>query len=267
MSGVAVEAIAGEDRSEDQCSGLLADPLLPAALIEALHTQFGIAIIQQARGWHLAWQDQQLVLRHTELAKQGDILVDFASGAATYRRKFGGGKSEAIAKAVGLTKKTGLSVIDATAGLGRDALVLASLGATVTLVERNPAVAALLWDGLRRARLNPELQDWLPQRLTLVFSQALAALQQLPAPDVVYLDPMFPAREKSAAVKKEMRAFHDVVGSDPDADALWQAAYTLANKRVVVKRPGYAEFLAGQKPSMSIEGKNNRFDVYVKAAL
>jgi 16S rRNA (guanine1516-N2)-methyltransferase len=248
-------------------TGLLADAQLPAALIDELQQQFGIKVVPQVAGWHLAWQDQQLVLRHTELSKQGDILVDFASGAATYRRKFGGGKSEAIAKAVGLTKKAGLSVIDATAGLGRDALVLASLGASVTLVERNPLVAALLWDGLRRARLDPELQDWLPARLQLVFSQAITALQSLPAPDVVYLDPMFPAREKSAAVKKEMRAFHDVVGADPDADALWQAAYALANKRVVVKRPGYAEFLAGQKPSMSIEGKNNRFDVYVKAAL
>lgn len=247
--------------------GLLAHPELPAAVIEALQQQFGLVIVEQANGWHLAWQDRQLVLRHTELVKQGDILVDFSSGAATYRRKFGGGKSEAIAKAVGVTKKSGLAVIDATAGLGRDALVLASLGATVTLVERNPLVAALLWDGLRRARLDPELQDWLPGRLTLVFSQAIDALQQLPAPDVVYLDPMFPAREKSAAVKKEMRAFHDVVGADPDADALWQAAFALASKRVVVKRPGYAEFLAGQKPSMSIEGKNNRFDVYVKAAL
>jgi len=255
------------DGATPQCSGVLADSQLPAELIDALQTQFGLAVIPKAQGWHLAWQDQQLVLRHSELAKQGDILVDFASGAATYRRKFGGGKSEAIAKAVGVTKKAGLTVIDATAGLGRDALVLASLGASVTLVERNPAVAALLWDGLRRARLDPQLQDWLPGRMQLVFSQALDALQQLPAPDVVYLDPMFPAREKSAAVKKEMRAFHDVVGADPDADALWQAAFALASKRVVVKRPGYAEFLAGQKPSMSIEGKNNRFDVYVKAAL
>jgi len=258
---------ANTDKLNQQCSGLLSDPELPAELIEALRQQFGINLVSEAAGWHLAWQDQQLVLRHRELVKQGDILVDFASGAATYRRKFGGGKSEAIAKAVGVTKKAGLTVIDATAGLGRDALVLASLGASVTLVERNPAVAALLWDGLRRARLDPELLDWLPARLSLVFSQATDALQSLPAPDVVYLDPMFPAREKSAAVKKEMRAFHDVVGADPDADALWQGAYALASKRVVVKRPGYAGFLAGQKPSMSIEGKNNRFDVYVKAAL
>lgn len=247
--------------------GLLADPELPEGIAQTLQQQFGVQLIAQTQDWHLAWHQQQLVLRHAQLAKQGDILVDFASGAATYRRKFGGGKSEAIAKAVGLTKKAGLTVIDATAGLGRDALVLASLGATVTLVERHPLVAALLWDGLRRAKQHPELQDWLPQRMTLVFSQAIAALQNLAPPDVVYLDPMFPAREKSAAVKKEMRAFHDVVGADPDADALWQAAMALASKRVVVKRPGYAEFLALQKPSMSIEGKNNRFDVYVKAAL
>jgi 16S rRNA (guanine1516-N2)-methyltransferase len=247
--------------------GLLAHPDLPAAVVETLQQQFGLPLIEQAKDWHLVWNHDQLVLRNLELAKQGDILVDFASGAATYRRKFGGGKSEGIAKAVGLTKKAGLTVIDATAGLGRDALVLASLGATVTLVERNPLVAALLWDGLRRAKQQPELQEWLPERMSLVFSQAITALQRLPAPDVVYLDPMFPAREKSAAVKKEMRAFHDVVGPDPDADGLWQAAYAIASKRVVVKRPGYADFLAGQKPSMSIEGKNNRFDVYVKAAL
>ena len=258
-------------KAHQQCSGFVADPQLqaelPAEVMDLLQARFGIPIIPVAQGWHLAWQDQQLVLRHTELAKQGDILVDFASGGATYRRKFGGGKSEAIAKAVGLTKKAGLTVIDATAGLGRDALVLASLGATVTLVERNPAVAALLWDGLRRARLDPQLQDWLPQRLNLVFSQALTALQTLPAPDVVYLDPMFPAREKSAAVKKEMRAFHDVVGSDTDADALLAPALKLAQKRVVVKRPGYAEFLALQTPTMSVTGKNNRFDVYINQAI
>ncbi len=245
---------------------LLATENLPAEIQNAA-AGFGISLATSVTGWHLAWTGEALVLRSTELAKQGDILVDFASGAATYRRKFGGGKSEAIAKAVGLSKKAGLTVIDATAGLGRDALVLASLGAQVTLVERNPSVALLLWDGLRRARLDPEVCDWLPQRMQLVFQSAAQALQTLPAPDVVYLDPMFPAREKSAAVKKEMRAFHDVVGSDPDADGLLALAFHLAGKRVVVKRPGYAEFLAGQKPSMSIEGKNNRFDVYVKAAL
>ena len=253
--------------AEGQTPQLLACAEMPDGIAATLAQQFGVRQVSGVSGWHLAWQDQQLVLKHPDLPKQGDILVDFASGAATYRRKFGGGKSEAIAKAVGLSKKAGLTVIDATAGLGRDALVLASLGASVTLVERNPLVAALLWDGLRRVALDPVLAAWLPARMQLVHAQALTALLHLPAPDVVYLDPMFPAREKSALVKKEMRAFHDVVGADADADLLWQAAMALASKRVVVKRPGYAEFLAAKQPSMSIEGKNNRFDVYVKAAI
>ena len=248
------------------CQGVYSpDPT--ADWVVGLCQQFGLPRLSTPQGWHLVREADALVLRHADLPKQGDIMVDFASGAATYRRKFGGGKSEGIAKAVGLHKKAGLHVIDATAGLGRDAFVLASLGATVTLVERNPAVVALLQDGLRRAALDPALADWLPQRMQLVHATAHQALQQLPAPDVVFLDPMFPAREKSAAVKKEMAAFHQVVGTDDDADALLPLALQLAQKRVVVKRPGYAEFLNQQQPSMSIEGKNNRFDVYVIASL
>ncbi|WP_348730013.1 class I SAM-dependent methyltransferase [Rheinheimera texasensis] len=233
----------------------LATLLAPFALVES----------EEPQGWFLTLQDGALVLRNAELPKQGDILVDFASGASTYRRKFGGGKGEGIAKAVGLGKKPQLRVIDATAGLGRDAFVLASLGAHVTLVERNPAVAALLADGLRRAALDAQTADWLPARMQLVHLSALQALSTLPPADVVFLDPMFPPREKSALVKKEMRAFHDVVGADEDADGLLAPALALATHRVVVKRPGYAGFLAAQKPTMSIEGKNNRFDVYVNA--
>lgn len=241
----------------------LAGPL--EAELLALLAPFALGETDTAQGWYLTLQDGALVLRNADLPKQGDILVDFASGAATHRRKFGGGKAEGIAKAVGFNKKPGLTVIDATAGLGRDAFVLASLGAMVTLVERNPVVAALLADGLRRGARDPQTADWLPQRMQLVHLPALDALHSLPAPDVVFLDPMFPPREKSALVKKEMRAFHDVVGADDDADALLAPALALAKHRVVVKRPGYAEFLAGKKPTMSIEGKNNRFDVYVNA--
>lgn len=237
-----------------------------AAYTEQLCQQFGLCLAASVNGWHLAWQDNALVLRNSDIPRQGDILVDFASGAASYRRQHGGGKAEAIAKACGLNKKRDLSILDATAGLGRDAFVLASLGARVTLVERNPAVAALLYDGLRRAKATAEL-DWLGERMQLLYSSALAALQQHAPVDVVYLDPMFPPRDKTALVKKEMRAFHDVVGSDTDADALLAPALQLAQKRVVVKRPGYAEFLAGRAPTMAVTGKNNRFDVYINAAI
>ena len=86
-------------------------------------------------------------------------------------------------------------------------------------------------------------------------------------PDVVYLDPMFPHREKSALVKKEMRVFQELVGADNDADDLLDFAYPLASKRVVVKRPDYAEDLDGVKPHSVIETKKNRFDLYIKSAM
>ncbi|MDX3772605.1 class I SAM-dependent methyltransferase [Chromatiaceae bacterium AAb-1] len=246
---------------------LLQDASLPENYRAELCQRFNLALTNQPQSWHLVWCNNALVLRNQALPKQGDILVDFAGGAASYRRLHGGGKGEGIAKATGLNKVSDIRVLDATAGLGRDAFVLASLGARVTLAERNPAVAALLYDGLRRAAIDPALAGWLPQRMQLVFSPAGTVLQQPDDIDVVYLDPMFPPREKSALVKKEMRAFHEVVGEDPDADALLQPALALAKRRVVVKRPGYAGYLAGVKPDMSVTGKNNRFDVYIKAAM
>ncbi|WP_213999029.1 class I SAM-dependent methyltransferase [Arsukibacterium sp.] len=245
---------------------LLQSAELNADYCQHLQQQFGLTTLTEPVGWYLSMQQGALVLQSTELAKQGAILVDFASGASRYRRQHGGGKSEAIAKAVGLNKKSQLSVLDATAGLGRDAFVLASLGATVTLVERNPVVAALLADGLRRAAADPKLSA-VAARMQLRHCPALQALTSSAAVDVVFLDPMFPAREKSAQVKKEMRAFHEVVGSDDDADSLLAPALQLAQKRVVVKRPGYASWLANQAPTMAVTGKNNRFDVYVKAAI
>ncbi len=84
---------------------------------------------------------------------------------------------------------------------------------------------------------------------------------------MVYLDPMYPHKKKSALVKKEMRVFQSLVGADDDADGLFEPAFALATKRVVVKRPDYAEFLDGKTPSTQIETKKNRFDVYVKAAM
>lgn len=244
---------------------LLLNAELSANYGQQLQQQFGLSTVTEPVGWYLSMQQGALVLLNTTLAKQGAILVDFASGASSYRRQHGGGKSEAIAKAVGLNKRPNLTVLDATAGLGRDAFVLASLGATVTLVERNPVVAALLADGLRRAATESHLNK-VAARMQLLHCPALQALTSSPVVDVVFLDPMFPAREKSAQVKKEMRAFHDVVGSDDDADSLLAPALQLAQKRVVVKRPGYAQWLAGRAPTMSVTGKNNRFDVYVNAA-
>ena len=214
----------------------------------------------------LQMNEQALELCKLDEPKLGAIKVDFVEGAVAHRRKFGGGRGQDIAKAVGLKHGFTPHVLDATAGLGRDAFVLASLGCQLTLMERMPVVAALLDDGIERAKLNSEVAD-IANNMQLIHASSIEKMNLAAAPDVVYLDPMYPHREKSAAVKKEMRIFQSLVGEDLDADGLLAPALAIANYRVVVKRPSYAPPLDGKKPSMSINMKKNRFDVYVKQAI
>jgi 16S rRNA (guanine1516-N2)-methyltransferase len=232
---------------------------------------------QTAAKWGLTYRDpinsglalvqhvSHLELRQLDEPKVGAVIVDFTSDALTFRRLYGGGKKEAIARAIGLKGKDSLHVLDATAGLGRDAFVLASLGCMVDMLERSPVVAALLQDGLKRAASDSELRAWLPAKMQLFHGVAADLLADWPhkQPDVVYLDPMFPHRKKNAAVKKEMRIFQQLLGPDEDADLLLEPALALAKNRVVVKRPSGAPFLAGKKPQIEMLGKANRFDVYL----
>ncbi|GAA0856340.1 class I SAM-dependent methyltransferase [Aliiglaciecola litoralis] len=227
--------------------------------------KWGFAFVtEQQSGMALVLSEHYLSLKQLDDPKLGAVYVDFASDALTFRRLHGGGKKEAIAKAVGLKKGFVPQVLDATAGLGRDAFVLASLGCEVDMIERSPVVSALLEDGLQRAESEPQLMEWLPKRMRLHFGKAPLLLNnwQHSKPDVVYLDPMFPHRKKSALVKKEMRLFQQLLGPDEDADDLLTPALALAGRRVVVKRPESAPHLDGKTPSMAITGKKLRFDVY-----
>ncbi len=209
---------------------------------------------------------QVLELCKLDEPKLTPIKVDFVEGASAHRRKFGGGRGQDIAKAVGLKHGFQPTVLDATAGLGRDAFVLASLGCKVTLMERNPVVAAMLDDGIERAKLNSETAD-IAQQMTMIFASSIEQLAEQPMHDIVYLDPMYPHREKSAAVKKEMRVFQSLVGEDTDADKLLAPAKTIAQYRVVVKRPNYAEPINNEKPTTVIKMKKNRFDIYVNQGI
>lgn len=214
----------------------------------------------------LQFNQQALELIKLDEPKLGGIKVDFVEGASAHRRKFGGGRGQDIAKAIGLKHGFTPHVLDATAGLGRDAFVLASLGCQVTLIERMPVVAALLEDGLARAKLNSEVAD-IANRMQLIHTSSVNNMNLAQDIDVVYLDPMYPHREKSAAVKKEMRVFQSLVGEDLDADALLAPAQALARFRIVVKRPSYAPPLDNKTPSTSIKMKKNRFDIYVNQGI
>ncbi|MGF6692753.1 class I SAM-dependent methyltransferase [Pseudomonas sp. D(2018)] len=198
----------------------------------------------------------------------GPVRVDFVEGAAAHRRKFGGGSGQMIAKAVGVQPGIRPKVLDATAGLGRDAFVLATLGCEMTLIERQPLIGALLEDGLARAGRDLETAA-IVARMRLLQGNAIELMRgwQGEAPQVIYLDPMFPHRDKSALVKKEMRLFRPLVGDDQDAPALLGAALALASHRVVVKRPRKAPIIEGAKPSYALEGKSSRYDIYPKKKL
>jgi len=220
----------------------------------------------------LSLTTEEAVTKTRKAARKGlkdkvkaDVRCDFIAGELRHRRLYGGGKNQMILKAIGLNKHKP-SVMDLTAGLGRDSYVLATAGARVTMFERQPIVAALLADGLQRLRSGGDEQELaIAQRLFLHEGDSLtcaAALAEQEAPDVIYLDPMFPERGKTAKVKKSMAFFHHLVGSDDDAAALLPLALATARYRVVVKRPRHAPPLADMEPGLCFEGKSTRFDVY-----
>lgn len=220
-------------------------------------------------GLYLVVEGDCLGLQQGGKKAPGPVQVDFMGGASAHRRKFGGGKGQSIAKAVGISSAYKPTVLDATAGLGRDGFVLATLGCQVTLIERHPVVSLLLKSGLEQAKRDVDIADIIA-RMNLLEGDSIELLPHWfsmgnAQPDIVYLDPMFPHSTASAEAKKEMKLFRSLVGADMDEDQLWAQANDIARCRVVVKRPAKAPPLAGRQPSYTLSGKANRFDVYSKA--
>lgn len=170
---------------------------------------------------------------------------------------------ELLVRAARVRGSAAPTVVDATAGLGEDALLLAAAGFTVTMFERDSVIAALLRDALDRAADKPQLKD-IVERMTLVEGDSVSGLGALGfSPDVVFLDPMFPERTKSAAVKKKFQLLHHLELPCEDEEGLLDAALAVQPRKVVIKRPAKGPWLAGVKPSHSLAGKAVRYDVIV----
>jgi len=210
---------------------------------------------------------EHLELRASGPDAPGPIFVDFISGKLAHRRRFGGGRRQLIARAVGIMPKKTLTVLDATAGLGRDAYVLASLGCHVTMLECSPIISALLKDGLERAKSDPAFQVLKLQFIETDAIPYMKSLSESDRPEVIYLDPMFPDSKKSALVKKEMRLLKAAVGDHDSSAELLSSALKVAIKRVVVKRHRQAAAIEGPDPDLVFTGKSCRFDVYLRVAL
>jgi 16S rRNA (guanine1516-N2)-methyltransferase len=218
-------------------------------------TNMNYSLQMKNQQWQLIDQDEPGI---------APVVIDFVSGKTAYRRKYGHAGGEPISKAVGIKKGHRPNIVDTTAGWGRDAFVLATMGCRVHMIERSEVIAKLLEDGLHRAEQDEKIGGLIKDKLSLTCGESRKELLHTPfEPEVIYLDPMFPQKEKSALVKKEMRVLQEVVGQDEDADALLNVALTIATNRVVVKRPAYANILAGIKPQTSIKTKKHRFDIYL----
>jgi len=242
--------------------------LLPADIKTLLETGCCRAISDDdVETCFLNYSNELLTINlHTD-SEHLSLCVDFVAGKAKHRRQYGGGKKQPLAKACGLDKHPKWGILDATAGLGKDAFVLASLGAHITLCEQHPALYALLTDGLYRASQDTDAAA-IVGRMTCVHQNSVDYLKSLDSsglerPDVIYLDPMYPERKKSAKIKKEMQMLQHLVSDVNDENELFAVALKTARQRVVVKRPKSAKALINEKPSYTVSSVNTRYDVYV----
>lgn len=213
-----------------------------------------------------------LVLRLDEngLSLVGDgmmLRADFT--AMLPRLRPGKLQNELLVRAAKLKGAPSPKAFDATAGFGEDSLLLAAAGFDVTLYESDPVIAALLRDALERAKTHPELAG-IVERMHVHEGDSIDRLRRMaetePAdemPDIVYLDPMFPARSKSAAVKKKFQLLHLLERPCSNQDEILEAALSVHPRKVIVKRPSKGPCLADRKPSYSLAGKAVRYDCIV----
>ena len=159
-----------------------------------------------------------------------------------------------------------LTAVDATAGLGEDAILLAAAGFEVTMYERDPVMAVMLYDAVLRALDDPQTKS-AAGRMHVEFGDSIEALENMrEKPQIVMLDPMFPERKKSGLVKKKFQLLHSLENPCEEEAQMLSAALLAASKRVIVKRPAKGPYLAERKPDYSLDGKAVRVDVYIKRA-
>lgn len=158
-----------------------------------------------------------------------------------------------------------LKVLDATAGLGEDDLLLAASGMEVELYERDPVIAALLEDAAERALCDGGLSAAV-RRMRIHRGDSIEEMRRLgpeAEADLVYLDPMFPERQKSALIRKKFQLLHLLEQPCTDEEALLEAALSVKPFKIIIKRPARGPYLAGRKPSYSMTGSAIRYDCLV----
>ena len=220
--------------------------------------RFGIAVataLDPSR-WQLSRVADCMTLRAPDACGGISVSLELRFGPLATRLR-SSRRTDPLPKACGVGRRDApLRVLDAMAGLGRDAMVLAQLGCLVTAVERVPALAFLVHDAIAATAL--------ATRLTVVSARAEDWLQTTTdRPEVIYLDPMF-ATPGRAQVKKDMQLCRLLAGPPDDPLPLFELARARASERVVVKRHHGGPPLGGE-PDFAVAGERVRFDVYLTA--
>jgi 16S rRNA (guanine1516-N2)-methyltransferase len=235
-------------------------------LAAKLNLPYSSSLDDRSTEFVLTYSQEGLQLRYMPPAAQKSVcllFIDFVHGKNGYRLAQNCTTKQPIARAVGIKPGFRPTILDATAGLGADAFVLASLACRVTMCERSPIIGALLEDALSRAA-KEEKTAGIVERLELIRGDTREFLQkQTVTFHTIYLDPMYPHRNQSSLNKQSLRVIRSLVGGDQDSAALLQIALECAENRVVVKRPRKAPLLSEVKPSHVISMKNSRFDIYL----
>ena len=211
-------------------------------------------------GHYFWWDDNGLALKSAAIDSRSSVHVDFLHGAKARRVKAVTG--EALTRAMGCQKGLRPSIIDMTAGLGGDLSVLANVGCEVFAMDKNPVVAALLRDALRRAA--DADTSWC-ERIQFRHTDSVEVVYRV-SHGIVYLDPMFPEGRR-AAPSLTMQMLRSLEQTTDHPERLLEAALDSDAARVVVKRPVKADFLGGRVPSSQIKAKTIRFDLYPKRKL
>jgi 16S rRNA G966 N2-methylase RsmD len=223
--------------------------------------------------------DPRLFLYDTQQIFKTPFCVDFTTRAIQTRIKKNKKNPEPLIRACGLHLKnsnfnsdsdsdSNLTLLDLTAGFGLDSFLLASFCPILklTLLENNPVIHSLLTAGLKHAEL---FYPKITTRCHLVPIDHESYLKQLNFKyDIIYLDPMFPIRNKSARVKKYAELLQILTEShqlntQTDLSTILALARAHAKKRVILKRPKTAPIL--DTPAFSLlgaRGQSCRFDVY-----
>ena len=206
---------------------------------------------QNAEGYYLWWRDDRLVLY-----RGGDDHGVCIEPAELQRRATLRGE---LARACGVTAKRKPRILDAMAGLGVDGMTLAALGCQVVMIERHTALWAMLESYVqvtaRKDTSGPEV----------IHADAWAWLQARSCDDdgfdVIYLDPMFPARRKGALPGKVLQFLAELAPVDGRDLRDWiELAVQHARSRVVLKRR--LRDPAADVPDWQVKGRSVRYDVY-----